>query len=209
MNKSENKIILCMFICFLLVLTKDISYLIITEIAQPNKIINVVKEEVYEPDFCVPGELLSEKEIMIMKDLQGEKAVKEYFAKKFIEEEPPANNTCMAYSKANKNFEIKTKFSNIYTYYFIKIAEASTGEVKQTIFIHAGQTANVHVPDGTYYIRWVTGDKWYGYEEYFNTTSAQQASEDFTFEDTTGWDLELYPVKNGNLFEKSIDFEDF
>ena len=91
----------------------------------------------------------------------------------------------------------------------MKVVDAETDETIQTIFIHSGQTASMYVPNGTYKIRWTSGKTWYGYDHLFNNRYAQEADDLFTFSDTEGWEITLYPVTNGNLETSSIDIDTF
>lgn len=121
----------------------------------------------------------------------------------------PAHNTVMAFSDMEANFFIETQFSEHTKYYFIKIQDFNSGETVQTVFIHAGINAEVYVPNGTYTVKWVSGDTWYGYGAYFGNRSAQRADDLFLFDDFTGWTVTLYPVADGNMDTDNIDMSDF
>lgn len=123
----------------------------------------------------------------------------------------PAHNTVLQYSGASFcNFEIKTEASqSAPMYYYLKICAPGTSQAVQAVYIHAGNTASLYVPPGTYEIKWVSGDKWYGEERYFNNYSAQKADETFTFDDSHIWTVTLYTVADGNLGTDSIDIDEF
>lgn len=123
----------------------------------------------------------------------------------------PAHNTVLQYSGASFcNFEIKTEASqSAPMYYYLKICTPGTSQAVQAVYIHAGNTASLYVPPGTYEIKWVSGDKWYGEERYFNNYSAQKADETFTFDDSHIWTVTLYTVADGNLGTDSIDIDEF
>ncbi len=123
---------------------------------------------------------------------------------------PPPNNTVEYYADSDiNNFTIETTYSENNRYYFIKICKPNTTTAVQTVFIHAGNTAELYVPNGTYEVKWVSGNSWYGKEYNFNNHSAQKADDLFTFDDEHIWTIKLYPVYNGNLGTDTIDIENF
>ena len=127
-----------------------------------------------------------------------------------IEEALPAHNWCFLNDAGKRpNFEIETTYSDNNKYYYLKLVNISTKRQTQAVFIYAGQKAKVYVPQGTYYVRWTSGSNWYGFEHYFNTGSAQQAEDTFTFDEQTAWSVTLYPVIDGNLETENIDMDEF
>lgn len=107
------------------------------------------------------------------------------------------------------NLEIHTSINDTAKYYYVKLADAATGETTQTVFIYAGQPTNIFVPYGTYVVKWCCGTEWYGYEKYFMNGSTTQAKDTFTFDAETSWELTLYPVSNGNLETEHISIDEF
>lgn len=123
----------------------------------------------------------------------------------------PAHNTVLCYPNASlHNFEVETHApDNGNLYYYMKLCAPGTNEAVQAVYIHAGQTANLYVPPGTYEVKWLSGKTWYGDELYFKNRTAQIADETFTFDDSHIWTVTLYPVTDGNLETETIDVEDF
>lgn len=109
--------------------------------------------------------------------------------------------------------EIITKDTSNIHYYYMKI-ENMSGEVVQTIFIHAGQSIETFLPYGIYSIKWACGQEWYGTDNLFGVdTIYQKADETFEFysdnEYSYGHTLTLYNVTNGNLGTTDINASDF
>lgn len=123
---------------------------------------------------------------------------------------PPPHNTTQRYRNSDcENLVVKTQLSDNTKYYYIKITRPNSSQAEQTIFIHAGQTAYAYVPPGTYDIKWVSGDTWYGSKYLFGNDSAQKANETTTFDTESQWTITLYPVSNGNLYTEQIDISEF
>lgn len=123
---------------------------------------------------------------------------------------PPPHNTTQRYKNSDcENLVVKTQLSDNIKYYYIKITRPNSSQAEQTIFIHSGQTAYAYVPPGTYDIKWVSGDTWYGSKYLFGNDSAQKANETTTFDTESQWTITLYPVSNGNLYTEQIDISEF
>ena len=83
-----------------------------------------------------------------------------------------------------------------------------------SLFIHAGQSAEVAVPFGNYKARIATGQTWYGESVRFgpNTNYAVlDAILDFKLEGNqlVGHELTLSKIKNGNLKQVPLSAGDF
>ena len=107
--------------------------------------------------------------------------------------------------------KIGTKYSDNY---FIKLEDIYTHKAVMTIFIHGGQSAEVKVPLGSYYLKYATGEKWYGNKYHFGPyTNYYKALETFDFsiegDQVAGYSLELYKQVGGNLTENIITVNDF
>ncbi len=124
-------------------------------------------------------------------------------------EPPPHGTVRYQYTYEEPNFTIQTQNSTYTKYFYVKITDFYTDELVQAVFIHAGQTANIYVPYGTYNVKWVSGSEWYGYSDYFLNRTATIADDTFTFNETTGWEVYLYSVYDGNLETDTINIEDF
>lgn len=123
---------------------------------------------------------------------------------------PPKHGWCfLTNSSAEPNFKIETTFSESNKYYYVKIVDTKTKMQKQAVFIYAGKSVNVYVPYGTYLVRWVSGNNWYGFDNLFGTNKAQQAEGSFTFNNDSGWSITLYPVRDGNLQIEELDIDSF
>ena len=91
-----------------------------------------------------------------------------------------------------------------------------------TMFVRSGQTAEMEVPLGTFEFRYATGDVWYGEQRLFgHDTIYNKADRKFEFEQnitntstgqtikTTGIEVTLYKVADGNLSTRRISKDQF
>lgn len=97
--------------------------------------------------------------------------------------------------------------------FYIKMVTAS-GESILEFFVRAGETAEVNMPTGTFYLRYACGSKWYGQDQYFGEDTAFFSSKDafhFTESDDgyNGYTVSLHKIPGGNLSTEAIDPEDF
>lgn len=85
-------------------------------------------------------------------------------------------------------------------------------------YVRAGETFTVYVPDGSYVVKYTTGDYWFGLDSMFGRdASFTQADDVFTFETTTSggyiyYDsitITLYTVVDGNLQTEDISADEF
>lgn len=133
---------------------------------------------------------------------------------KHINEPWPSNGEIVWYGDLKVGiapFEIKSSFGSNY---FLKLADANTGEDVMGIFVTGGSSLNMKVPLGTYTVKYATGDKWYDYDKYFGQdTIYTKADGLFNFRNendkVTGYKVTLYSVKNGNLKTMKIQAKDF
>jgi len=100
----------------------------------------------------------------------------------------------------------------------IKVVDAFTKEEILKMFVRSGCVAETKVPYGKYEIRYAFGDKWYGYNLLFgSSTIYSKADRDLQFwEEPTehgttikGHSITLYKVNNGNLSTSKISPQDF
>ena len=97
--------------------------------------------------------------------------------------------------------------------FYIKMVTASGKSILE-FFVRAGETAEVNMPTGTFYLRYACGSKWYGQDQYFGEDTAYFSSKDafhFTESDDgyNGYTVSLHKVPGGNLSTEPIDPEDF
>lgn len=98
--------------------------------------------------------------------------------------------------------------------YYVKLEDIYNGNTILTVFIRAGQSINIDVPLGAYYMKYAAGDKWYGEEYLFGQyTSYSKASSIFYFEiqgnQYSGYTVELYKQVGGNLNVNEISPSEF
>jgi hypothetical protein len=98
--------------------------------------------------------------------------------------------------------------------YLVKLDDVSTGQPMLSIFVRAGQTEGVDVPLGTYFLKYASGDKWYGYTHLFGPdTQYSKAERNFTFsydgKQYRGYTVTLYKVQDGNLRTSKISPDQF
>ena len=89
-------------------------------------------------------------------------------------------------------------------HHFVKVSDWATDEPVATLFVRAGQSAQMLVPLGTYRIKYATGKIWYGEDDLFgDDTLYSEADKQFRFADAgdqyTGYTVELIPQEGGNL----------
>lgn len=108
-------------------------------------------------------------------------------------------------------FEIKTSSGSSY---FVKFVDITTGANVLGIFVDGGRNLSTSVPQGRYLLKYASGHRWYGYEDYFgNDTAYSKASSIFDFradeEKASGYSITLYKVKNGNMRSSMITKAEF
>lgn len=88
-------------------------------------------------------------------------------------------------------------------HYYVLLKEiASHGEEKTlAFFIGPGETEEIAVPFGQYYVYYAAGETWYGEEHLFGPDTVYSKADDiFEFdEENEGWDVELIEQFGGNL----------
>ena len=108
-------------------------------------------------------------------------------------------------------FKIQTSGSG---YYFVKLVEVSTGADAVHLFVHGGNTIEIDVPLGSYYLKYAAGQTWYGLGEYFGyETAYSESSTILTFSSNSynymGNSVTLYRVQGGNMHTQSINKNSF
>jgi hypothetical protein len=125
----------------------------------------------------------------------------------------PTNGSLKLFTEADciAPFKIQAGQGN---HYLLKLVDANTKASVMTIFIRSGSTIETKVPVGTYEVRYVSGDTWYGYKHLFGPSSLySKADRLFEFEvqgeQVRGYTITLYQVVNGNLRTTAISPEEF
>jgi len=98
--------------------------------------------------------------------------------------------------------------------YFVKLVDVNNPNRTVTVFLHGFREETVHMPLGTFELRYATGTLWYGEEELFEPgTKCVRADRQLTFRKTgneiSGYVAELYPQIFGNTTTTDISRENF
>ncbi|WIG50825.1 MAG: hypothetical protein OJF48_001742 [Afipia sp.] len=95
-------------------------------------------------------------------------------------------------------------------YYFVKLEDSVTARPVMTFFLRGGEIFRQDVPEGSFVLKYATGDVWCGEGALFGpTTSTHKADEVFEFSGTGGYTVELIARKSGNLRTRAIDRNQF
>jgi hypothetical protein len=79
-----------------------------------------------------------------------------------------------------------------------------------TFFIRGGETLRATVSEGSFILKYATGDRWCGESILFGaSTATEQADEIFIFDDSHAYTVELIKRSGGNLRTKTIDRDRF
>lgn len=94
--------------------------------------------------------------------------------------------------------------------YFIKLEDAVTAKTIMTFYLRGGETFEQEVPEGSFVLKYATGEIWCGEKGLFGpTTSTNQTDRIFKFTEARGYTVELISRKDGNLRTKLIDRSQF
>lgn len=94
--------------------------------------------------------------------------------------------------------------------FLIRFFDKDTHQIVMDYFIPVGQTAHLKVPLGSYEVKYVSGDTWYGDKFLFGPGSSySMADRILTFEYNYSYTLTLYRVPAGNLKTRAISAESF
>lgn len=95
-------------------------------------------------------------------------------------------------------------------YYFVKLEDSITARPVMSFFLRGGESFRQDVPEGSFVLKYATGDVWCGERALFGpTTSTHKADEVFEFSETVGYTVELIARKSGNLRTRAIDRSQF
>ena len=100
----------------------------------------------------------------------------------------------------------------------IKVEDSYDSSRYISFYVRADSEAMINVPDGDYYVKYFTGDVWYGMGSLFGrNTSGYIADDIMSFETTYSGNyveystitLTLYSVAGGNLTSSPLDVDDY
>lgn len=90
--------------------------------------------------------------------------------------------------------------------YFVKLEESISRQPVMTLFVRGGETLRARVPEGSFVLKYATGDQWCGEINLFGPdTSTNQADKIFIFDEDHSFTVELIARKGGNLRTKAIN----
>lgn len=97
---------------------------------------------------------------------------------------------------------------------YLKLSDWQTNTLVMTVFVRAGETAQVDVPPGSYRISIASGQQWYGDAIRFGPKTCYSKVPDTMTSSVVGSRLEgheltLYKVRDGNLHMQQISASDF
>lgn len=98
--------------------------------------------------------------------------------------------------------------------YLIRLEDAHTHKNILSAFVRGGTSIKIHVPLGTYILKYAAGKTWYGYKYLFGPqTGYSKADSIFHFHRNgnriRGYEVTLYRVTNGNLHTTQIPPDKF
>lgn len=95
-------------------------------------------------------------------------------------------------------------------YYYVKLEDSVAASPVMTFYLRGGEIFHQDVPEGSFVLKYATGDTWCGDGALFGpTTSTSQADRVFEFSETRGYTVELVARKGGNLRTRAIDRSQF
>ena len=94
--------------------------------------------------------------------------------------------------------------------YFIKLEDAITAKAIMTFYLRGGETFEQDVTEGTFVLKYSTGENWCGEKGLFGpSTSTNKTDRIFEFTETRGYTVELISRRDGNLRTNTIDRSQF
>jgi hypothetical protein len=109
----------------------------------------------------------------------------------------PENGSCKMFYSQGKAVATFKVIAGPYNYY-VKLVDHFDNPVLD-IYVRAGGTAKIRVPLGVYELKWIHGDKWYGNDNLFGSTSFMKSDEPLKFNDED--------TKNGKkIFGNTVNF---
>jgi len=126
----------------------------------------------------------------------------------------PAGTT-VYYDKGSKLAPLTIETSaNSGQFYYVVLADSSTGEKAIAMYIEAGQTVEIDIPLGRYELYYAAGTVWYGDAYLFGPDGTYSKAVSFlSFTENEmfyhGYTITLYPVSSGDLVTIDVDPGDF
>lgn len=91
------------------------------------------------------------------------------------------------------------------SHYFIKLEDATTARPIMTFYLRGGDTFQHDVPEGSFVMKYATGEVWCGERDLFGSaTSTNKADRIFEFTERRGYTVELISRRDGSLKTQSI-----
>lgn len=91
---------------------------------------------------------------------------------------------------------------------YVKLKDEDYEDVL-SFFVRAGETAEVCVPGGYYYVYFAHGVDWYGPEHLFGSETTYSMDDELTNYYGYSWSYDLVPSYNGNFTDTPIDASQF
>ncbi len=129
---------------------------------------------------------------------------------------PPAHGTVQRHhtAPAIAPLTIVTRGAN--RYYLVKLQAWDSrhrGDPTVTAIIHSGRTLQLDVPLGSYELKYAMFTSWYGFDRFGPDAVFSRADTRLDFRDegdhVTGYTIELFLQRDGNLETEELDPEDF
>lgn len=99
-------------------------------------------------------------------------------------------------------------------YYYMVLSNCATDRKEVSIYGHSGDSIEIDVPLGSYYLYYTSGTTWYGTKHKFGEDAGfYKADAVLNFYETSDSiyyeEITLYPVTNGNMDTELIDPDEF
>lgn len=94
--------------------------------------------------------------------------------------------------------------------YFVKLEDATTGVPVMTFFFQGGAILRARVPEGSFVLKYATGNSWCGDRDLFGKfTTVSKSRQIFSFTEGSGYTVDLIPQTQGNLRTERISRDAF
>lgn len=126
----------------------------------------------------------------------------------------PENGQSYVHSGKEREAPFIINLPDDYKYYYVVLADNTTGRRAVSIYGHSGKTLEIQVPFGEYYLFYCCGDDWYGNDLKFGDTGRYVRTSDVLDFYSSGdyvyyQEVTLYPTYNGNMRSIDVDADDF
>lgn len=82
---------------------------------------------------------------------------------------------------------------------YLQLRRSSDSSIVVSAFINSGHVITIYAPEGMYYLQVASGQKWYGYEEFFGDEGAYGRSDDFEVKNSMYYHDIRLQTSDGNL----------